>query len=104
MDILAEARKRTLEHAESGENTERKPDYTRQMKYASTPKGKATNSRKCRTYRSKNRDKLIAYNRKWMEEFERTHGVKYGTYRYRRKHGLAMPEEKNVYSYKEVEI
>lgn len=92
MDIFAEARKRTLEHAESGEKTERKPDYTRQRKYASTPKGKATNSRKCRTYRGKNRDKLRDYLKTWMEEFERTHGIKYGTYRYRRKHGIAMPE------------
>lgn len=92
MDIIAEARKRTLEHAESGEKAERKPDNTRQRKYASTTKGKAANSRKCRTYRDKNRDKLRDYLKTWMEEFERTHGVKYGTYRYRRKHGLAMPE------------
>lgn len=93
MDIFAEARKRTLEHAESVEKAERKPDYTRQRKYASTPKGKATNSRKCRKYRGKHRDDLAAYNKKWMEEFERTHGVKYGTYRYRRKRGLTMPKQ-----------
>lgn len=94
MDIFAEARKRTLEHAESSAKTERKPDYTRQRKYASTPKGKATNSRKCSTYYKKHRDELIKYNKNWLENFERTHGVKYGTYRYRKKHGLAMPEEK----------
>lgn len=93
MDIFAEARKRTLEHADSVEKAERKPDYTRQRKYASTPKGKATNSRKCRTYRGKHRDELALYNKKWMEEFERTHGVKYGTYRYRRKRGLTMQEQ-----------
>lgn len=93
MDIFAEARKRTLEHADSVEKAERKPDYTRQRKYASTPKGKATNSRKCRTYRGKHRDELALYNKKWMEDFELTHGVKYGTYRYRRKHGLTMPEQ-----------
>lgn len=93
MDIFAEARKRTLEHADSVEKAESKPDYTRQRKYASTPKGKATNSRKCSTYRGKHRDELALYNKKWMEDFERTHGVKYGTYRYRRKHGLTMPEQ-----------
>lgn len=108
IDIYAEARRRsalasinTMLGATSAEMCERameKREHERELsrrrskRYSNTPKGKAANNRKCKTYQRKHRQKVTAYVRRWQESFEKRTGMKYGTYRYRIKHGLPAPK------------
>lgn len=108
IDIYAEARRRsalasvdTLLGATSAEMRERameKREHERELarrrskRYSNTPNGKIANWRKCKTYQRKHRQKVAAYVRRWQESFEKRTGMKYGTYRYRIKHGLPVPK------------
>lgn len=83
----AEMRERAMKKREH----ERKLARRRSERYRNTPKGKIANNRKCKTYQRKNRKKVSAYVRRWQESFEQRTGMKYGTYRYRIKHGLPVP-------------
>lgn len=85
----AEMRERAMEKREH----ERELARRRSMRYRNTPKGKAANNRKCKTYQRKHRQKVSAYVRRWQESFEKRTGMKYGTYRYRIRHGLPVPKE-----------
>ena len=107
IDIYAEARRRsalasvsavdtmlgaTCERAMEKREHERELARRRSKRYRNTPKGKAANNRKCKTYQRKHRQKVTAYVRRWQESFEKRTGMKYGTYRYRIKHGLPVPK------------
>ena len=101
MNIYEEARRRTAEleemkAAKEKAVTERSRDLARKRvsKYARTEKGRQSNARRCRKYREKNRSRLNDYNREWHEAFEKEHGMKYGKFRYRLKHGLVKEEKK----------
>ena len=61
-------------------------------KYSRTPKGRANNSRKCRKYASKHREEMKAYNREWQDNFRKSNGVCYSTYRARLRRGMSEAE------------
>lgn len=110
IDIYAEARRRSALASVSAVDTlfgasstgkrerdmekkehERELSRNRSKRYRNTPKGKAANNRKCKTYQRKHRQKVTEYVRRWQDAFEKRTGMKYGTYRYRIKHGLPVP-------------
>lgn len=98
MNIYEEARRRILETGSTNvpkkavSETQKASNRKRVAKYARTEKGRASNARRCRKYRSKSKDRLADYFREWNDAFEREHGIKYCTYRYRVRHGLPVTE------------
>ena len=84
----AEMRERAMEKREH----ERQLARRRSRRYSKTPKGKIANGSKCKTYQRKHRQKVSAYVMRWKESFEKRTGMKYGTYRYRIRHGLPVPK------------
>lgn len=107
VDIYAEARRRSALVAESAVDTllvesakkterERKLGRARSKKYAQTEKGKKTNARKCKRYQQKHRKEISAYVKRWQEDFFKRYCMKYGTYLYRKKHGLPVPTIKKA--------
>lgn len=84
----AEMRERAMEKREH----ERELARRRSKRYSNTPKGKIANGRKCKTYQRNHRQKVSEYVRRWQESFEIRMRMKYGTYRYRIKHGLPVPK------------
>lgn len=107
IDIYAEARSRSaliaqslvdalFEEAARKAERERELGRARSKKYARTEKGKNTNARKCKRYQLKHRKEIIAYVKRWQEDFFKRYGMKYGTYLYRKKHGIPVPAIKKA--------
>ena len=107
VDIYAEARRRSSLIAQSPADSilvesakktarERELGRARSKKYAQTEKGKKTNARKCKRYQLKHRDEINAYVKRWQEDFFNRYGMKYGTFLYRKKHGLPVPTLKKA--------
>jgi len=96
MNIYEEARRRILEpsHIEAPIKavSERSKALAckRVSKYSRTEKGRAANARRCHRYYLKNKGRIREYLKEWLAAFEKEHGMKYATYRYRMKHGLPV--------------
>lgn len=99
----AEATGTMLEEAFHGrpkkEKSERRKalDYARYKRYRQSPKGKKANARKCKKWQDKHRRLMTERAKKFKDKFFARCGIKYGTFLYRRKKGLPLPDEAMKY-------
>lgn len=96
MNIYEEARRRILEastheiHVKAVSERLKELNKQRVAKYARSEKGRESNKRRGKRYRTRHYERLVEYHKEWKANFEKAHGMKYGTYRYRVKHGLPV--------------
>lgn len=98
-DIYAEARRRLVEPAnipKAGKSKCTESEKAASRRYSKTEKGKAANHKKCCNWQKSHPEEVYEYVVKFRAKFEAEHGMKYGTYLYRKKHGLEIPEIKKA--------
>lgn len=102
IDIYAEARRRLLREGTPAVNpgssaeTKRAASRAASRRYSKTEKGKAANHNKCKTWQKAHPKEVYGYVQKFRANFEALYGMKYGTYLYRKKRGLEVPEIKKA--------